>query len=413
MSDRTAIVIRRGTARYSGKVLSFSSDFTVSSTGGIVGIGLSGGGGGTSDHAALSHLAWTSSAHTGTASRLAYFDGSGAAAYLSAGSGLSVSGASLVVDTSIIATVSSLSAYTPTTRTISTSAPLSGGGDLSANRTLSIQKSDATHDGYLSSADWSTFNSKQPAGSYAVTTRTISTSSPLTGGGDLSADRTLGIQTASASQAGALSAADWSVFNGKEPAISAGTTAQYWRGDKSWQTLNKAAVGLGSVENTALSTWTGSTSITTLGTIATGTWQGTAIAAAYGGTGLSSYTAGDLLYATGSSAIGKLGIGAAGYFLVSSGSAPVWAAPGDLALSGGSVQVTQARGLRETSGPTTLAMGAVPDNSYLQRQGSTIVGVFLTLAVSVLATSYENNSELAVTIDLTNTIVAIGKGTEV
>lgn len=38
---------------------------------------------------------------------------------------------------------------------------------------------------------------------------------------------------------------------GKEPAIAAGTTAQYWRGDKSWQTLNKAAVGLGSVDNTA------------------------------------------------------------------------------------------------------------------------------------------------------------------
>ncbi len=36
-----------------------------------------------------------------------------------------------------------------------------------------------------------------------------------------------------------------------EPTIVAGTTAQYWRGDKSWQTLNKTAVGLGSVDNTA------------------------------------------------------------------------------------------------------------------------------------------------------------------
>jgi hypothetical protein len=55
-----------------------------------------------------------------------------------------------------------------------------------------------------------------------------------------------------------------------EPLISAGTTGQYWRGDKSWQTLDKSAVGLGSVENTALSTWVGSTNVTTLGTIATG-----------------------------------------------------------------------------------------------------------------------------------------------
>ena len=38
---------------------------------------------------------------------------------------------------------------------------------------------------------------------------------------------------------------------GKEPTIAAGTTAQYWRGDKTWQTLNKSAVGLGNVDNTS------------------------------------------------------------------------------------------------------------------------------------------------------------------
>jgi hypothetical protein len=38
-------------------------------------------------------------------------------------------------------------------------------------------------------------------------------------------------------------------WNAKEAAISAGTTSQYWRGDKSWQTLDKAAVGLSSVPN--------------------------------------------------------------------------------------------------------------------------------------------------------------------
>ncbi|TAK89618.1 hypothetical protein EPO04_00725 [Patescibacteria group bacterium] len=38
---------------------------------------------------------------------------------------------------------------------------------------------------------------------------------------------------------------------GKEPTITAGTTLQYWRGDKSWQTLDKSAVGLGNVDNTS------------------------------------------------------------------------------------------------------------------------------------------------------------------
>lgn len=54
-----------------------------------------------------------------------------------------------------------------------------------------------------------------------------------------------------------------------EPIIASGTTSQYWRGDKTWQTLDKSAVGLSNVENTALSTWAGSSNITTLGTIAT------------------------------------------------------------------------------------------------------------------------------------------------
>jgi hypothetical protein len=36
---------------------------------------------------------------------------------------------------------------------------------------------------------------------------------------------------------------------GKESTIVARTTSQYWRGDKTWQTLDKAAVGLGNVPN--------------------------------------------------------------------------------------------------------------------------------------------------------------------
>lgn len=52
-----------------------------------------------------------------------------------------------------------------------------------------------------------------------------------------------------------------------------------------WSAVSKSDVGLGSVENTALSTWAGSANITTVGTVATGTWSATAIAVAKGGTG--------------------------------------------------------------------------------------------------------------------------------
>ena len=46
-------------------------------------------------------------------------------------------------------------------------------------------------------------------------------------------------------------------LDGKQPAgsyegtITAGTTSQYYRGDKTWQTLDKAAVGLSNVDNTS------------------------------------------------------------------------------------------------------------------------------------------------------------------
>jgi hypothetical protein len=40
-------------------------------------------------------------------------------------------------------------------------------------------------------------------------------------------------------------------LSGKENTIAAGTTAQYYRGDKTWQTLDKTAVGLANVDNTS------------------------------------------------------------------------------------------------------------------------------------------------------------------
>lgn len=36
-----------------------------------------------------------------------------------------------------------------------------------------------------------------------------------------------------------------------QPIINAGTTSQFWRGDKTWQTLDKTAVGLANVDNTS------------------------------------------------------------------------------------------------------------------------------------------------------------------
>jgi hypothetical protein len=65
-------------------------------------------------------------------------------------------------------------------------------------------------------------------------------------------------------------------------------------------------------------------SLTTLGTIVTGVWNGTAIGSVYGGTGLTSYTTGDLVYSSATNTLAKLGIGSAGQFLKVVSGVPSW-----------------------------------------------------------------------------------------
>ena len=93
---------------------------------------------------------------------------------------------------------------------------------------------------------------------------------------------------------------------------------------KSGNTLNVAVddttIEVSSDELQIKTTYPGQTSITTLGTITTGTWNGTVIDEVYGGTGQSSYTTGDILHASGSNTLAKLSLGASGKILQSNGS---------------------------------------------------------------------------------------------
>jgi hypothetical protein len=111
-----------------------------------------------------------------------------------------------------------------------------------------------------------------------------------------------------------------------------------WTSSENW---NLASGKSFKINNTAVlsSTTLGSTvtgsSLTSVGTIGTGVWQGTAVAAAYGGTGQTSYTVGDLLYASTTTALSKLSAGTSGYILTSGGAgvAPSWTAPASVNAS--------------------------------------------------------------------------------
>jgi hypothetical protein len=72
------------------------------------------------------------------------------------------------------------------------------------------------------------------------------------------------------------------------------------------------------------SAYVGQTSIVTLGTVATGTWNATTIATTKGGTGLTSYVAGDIIYASGTNTLAALPVQAEGQVLQLVGGVPAW-----------------------------------------------------------------------------------------
>lgn len=89
-------------------------------------------------------------------------------------------------------------------------------------------------------------------------------------------------------------------------------------------TTNRISVSADAID--IASTYEGQTSITTLGTVTTGTWSADTIATTKGGTGLTTYAIGDILYASDENTLSKLTIGANGKVLQVNGNGiPVWA----------------------------------------------------------------------------------------
>lgn len=154
--------------------------------------------------------------------------------------------------------------------------------------------------------------------------------------------------------------------------------------------------------------YVGQTSITTLGTIATGTWNGTAIGVAYGGTGLTSYTVGNLIYANGSSSLTVLAPNSGGtkQFLSMTSSTPSW----------GVLSNTDVPAFTGASGGGNGTTGGVPQpttgqQNFFLRGDSTWQAMSSAAIVSVAIGSTNGGNSLlqsstssgAVTIDFTTT----------
>jgi hypothetical protein len=189
------------------------------------------------------------------------------------------------------------------------------------------------------------------------------------------------------------------------------------------------------------------TGLTGVGTLTAGTWNATAIAAAYGGTGQSSYAVGDLLYADTTTSLAKLADVAVGNALISGGisAAPSWgkigaathisgtlpianggtnstatATAGGISygtgtafaftVAGTSGQVLTSAGAGTPTWTTPTSLLAVSNDTST---ASSVYPLFSTVTTGTPATIYTSNAKLLYkpsTGDLTATAMVSGNG---
>ena len=183
---------------------------------------------------------------------------------------------------------------------------------------------------------------------------------------------------------------------------------------------NAVVAPAGTLSGTTLNSSVVSSSLTSVGTISSGTWAGTSIAIAHGGTGqitasaafnaLSPITAtGDLIVGNGTNSATKLAIGSTGQILTVSGGTAAWAAPASggtvtsVALSdGSSTPIYSISGSPVTaSGTLTFTLSTQSANTVLAgpSSGSAAQPGFRSLVASdipSLSATYVTQSEVGV-----------------
>lgn len=140
-------------------------------------------------------------------------------------------------------------------------------------------------------------------------------------------------------------------------------------------------------------------------TITSSVWNGTKISEAYGGTNQSTYTTGDLLYASASNTLSKLAIGSSNQVLTVSGGVPTWATlSGSISSLRSTANITLAANTSAqdifqsaSANPASNGISVTSGNSYV-----------FTLKITVASLSSSTN---AVSISFAGTATIAGEFT--
>lgn len=174
------------------------------------------------------------------------------------------------------------------------------GAVVGTGTSIAQHVADATHNGYLSSTDWVAFDAKQPAGNF-ITDLT----GDITATGPGSAATTLATVNSNVGSFGSSTAIPNFTVNAKGLVTAAGS--------------NAVIAPAGTLTGTTLAANVVSSSLTSVGTIASGTWNATTIDVAHGGTSSTTLAANNVLLGNGTSALQVVAPSTSGNVLTSNG----------------------------------------------------------------------------------------------
>jgi hypothetical protein len=224
-----------------------------------------------------------------------------------------------------------------TVTSVTGTAPVVSSGG--ATPAISMAAANTTTNGYLTSTDWNTFNGK---GSGTVTSASVVSANGFAGT----------VATATTTPAITLTTTITGLLKGNATAISAATSGTDY-------SAGTSALTTGILKST---TTTGALSIAvaadfpTLNQNTTGTAANVTgvVASANGGTGFSTYTTGDIIYASATNTLSKLAAGTNGYVLTLASGVPSWAAAsGGLTVTSTTSNTNYNLGFQSASSGTT------------------------------------------------------------